>query len=288
MTSFVAYVCLGAAFLIAAVIAVYKRNKNITLPTLIVFYLFTSGITWVGEFTVLGVFNSYAYKVGLFSSQWAQNLIGHLLLNTTMFPAAAIIMVVCSLRGRWLLVFAAVFVFSEYLFCELNFYEQHWWRYYMSAINTVLFLVISRKWFAKMNQNPQGKTRAAIFFFVSLVIIHIPSPLLLLFGKLYYHMDFIHMMTNDLYRTSIIITFAYHLLESFLLVMVACILKNPWWKLVPLIASPVAQIIMAKSGILNFAEGWKLIYTIIIYELFIIIFLLVEKHTLQDRGRQTV
>lgn len=281
MINFLAYVCLSATFLITGIIVIYKRRKVIPVSTLIVFYLFSSGITWVGEFTVLGVFNSYHYKTGLFTNPWAQNLIGHLLLNTTMFPATAIIMVAYSLRRRWLFVFAAIFVLVELMFDKLGFYEQHWWKYYMSAINTILFLVICQKWFIKINKNRQGKTRAAVYFFAALVIIHIPAPLLLLFGKNRYWMDFIYQITNDLYRTSIIITFTYLLLEAFLMVLVACILKNPWWKLIPLIVSPLGQLIMAKLGILIITGGWKLVYTIIIYELLTVIFFLMEKYTLK-------
>lgn len=279
MTNFIAYVCLGAIFTIPAIFIIYERRKIIPVSSLIVFYLFSSGITWVGEFTVLGVFNSYHYKTGLFINPWAQNLIGHLLLNTTMFPASAIIMVAYSLRKRWSLVFAAVFVLAEFLFTEWGLYEQYWWKYWMSAINTILFLMISRKWFIKINHNRQGATRAAVFFFVALVIIHIPTPLLLLFGKMRYYMDFIYRITDDYYRTSIIITFAYHLIECFILVLVACILKNPWWKLVPLIVSPLVQLIMAKYSIIITTGGWKLAYTLIIYELSVVVFYLVEKYT---------
>lgn len=281
MKNFIWYCCLAIGSFLPALYVIYKKRKVNSVSTMIVFYLFATGITWVGEFTVLGVFNSYAYKTDLLTSPWAQNLIGHLLLNTTMYPAAAVIMVSYSLRYRWTFVVTAIFVLIEYLFYRLGLYDHHWWKYYMSVITVFLFILISRTWFYKMNQDRRGVTRATVFFFVAMVIIHYPAPVLLLLGKFQYRMDFIDKLVNDLYRTSIIITFIYHLLESFFLVYVACILKKRIWKVLPFILSPAVQILFVRFNILIIKGEWKLIYTIMIYEFFIALFFLVEKYTLK-------
>lgn len=177
------YICLAIIGVGIAAYTIYKKRDIYKVSTLLVFYLFTASLTWIGEFTVLGLFNSYAYKTGLFVDPWAQNLLGHLLINTTLYPAAAIVMVAYSLRYGWMFSVAAFFTLLEYLFVNLRIYEQHWWRYYMTFIAVIIFLSIFHKWFARMNQRCYGLTRAITFFFVAMIIIHIPAPVLLLLGK---------------------------------------------------------------------------------------------------------
>jgi hypothetical protein len=237
---------------VIAVYSIYMKRDTYKVSTFIVFYLFASTITWIGEFIVLGFFNSYAYKTGIVSDPWAQNLLGHLLLNTSMYPAAATVMVAYSLSYGYISLVTVIFVFAEYLFLKMELYEQHWWRYYMSVITIVAFMTISRAWFYKMNRNRYGLTRALTFFFVAMLIIHTPSPILLLLGKQRYHIELVENMVGNLYLSSIIITFIYHLLESFELVLFTCILKKWYWKALPLIISPIVQILFSKMNILIF------------------------------------
>ena len=283
MTNFLAYLCIAVVSVGIAAYAIYMKRDSYKVSTLIVFYLFSSAITWIGEFIVLGIFNSYAYKTDLLPNPWAQNLIGHLLLNTSMYPAAATVMVAYSLRYGWISLVTGIFVALEYLFVKLGLYEQHWWNYYMSVINVVAFMLISRQWFLKMNQKRYGITRAVTFYFVALIFLHMPSPLLLLLGKQYYQLGLIDKLTVDLYLSSTIFSFTYHLIVCFLLVLFVCILKEWYWKLFPLIIYPMVEIIFTKINILILADGWKLVYTIVINEICIVVFILIEKYTLKPK-----
>lgn len=245
------------------------------------FYLFATSITWIGEFVVLGAFNSYVYKTGVFEEIWLQNLLAHLLLNSTMYPAAAIVMVAYNYYYKWIALVIILFIAPEYLFVQLDLYEHHWWTYFYSVITIITFMTTSKKWFSKMMKKPYGITRAVIFYFVAMVIIHISSAILLLYGKQYYHMNIINNIVGNAARTSIIIIFVYHLLEAFLIVLFACVLKKKFWKLMPFIISITSQVIFEKMNILVFREGWNLFYTLLIYQVSIAIFMLVEKHTIK-------
>ena len=275
------YIGLAIIGLGSTAYTIYMKRDIYKVSTLIVFYLYSAGLTWICEFIVLGLFNSYSYKTGLVADIWAQNLLGHLILNTTLYPAAAIVTVTHSRRYAWISFFATIFTLVEYLFVNLGIYDQHWWRYYMTFITVVIFLSIANKWFSKMNQNCYGLTRAITFFFVAMVIIHIPAPILLLLGKQYYQLNIINNLFGNLYRSSIMIIFLYHLIESLLLVLFTCILKKWYWKILPFIISLVAQITFAKMNILIMEDGWNLLYTLIIYEIFIAIFILIEKNTVK-------
>ncbi|HYE81136.1 MAG TPA: hypothetical protein VEG39_03100 [Clostridia bacterium] len=261
--------------------AIYTKRHNYKISTLVVFCLFATSITWIGEFTVLGIFDSYAYKPGISTDPWAENLAGHLFLNASMFPAAAILMVTNSLGYLGVSLIVTVFILAEYLFEELGIYEHHWWKYYMSVINTVLFLVIVKKWFAKVKHARRTLSRVITFYFVGFVIIHTPIPLLFLSGKQYYSLGLIENMVGNTCRASIIFIFAYHLLELSIFVLFICILDKWYWKIVPYVIAVLVQSIFAKMNILVFLNGWKLIYSIIIYCICLTVFILIEKYTLR-------
>jgi hypothetical protein len=285
MTSLLWYVCLTAAGVGIAVFAMSMKRHVFKISTLAAFYLFTASITWFGEFLVLGAFDSYAYKPGIFADPWAENLVGHLFLNASMFPAAAILMVTYSLDYLGALLIIAAFILAEYLFAKLGIYEQHWWKYYMSFINTSAFLIIVRKWFTKIYPPKYDIPRLLTFYFIGFLIIHTPAPLLLLMGKQYYHLDLISKIVGNIYRSSTIFSFSFHIIEALLLVLFVCVLDKWYWKLVPFVISAVFQSILSRMNILVFMESWKLVYTISIYSLSLVIFILVENYTLRPEKK---
>jgi len=130
MSSVLWYICLTAVSVAIAVYAIYKKRNTYRISTLVVFYLFTTSVAWMGEFIVLGIFDSYAYKPGISADPWAENLSGHLFLNSSMFPAAAILMATLSPGYLGISLITAAFILAEYLFVRLGIYEQHWWNYY--------------------------------------------------------------------------------------------------------------------------------------------------------------
>jgi len=287
MTSLSWYICLAAIGPIIAAYSIYKKRYIYKVSTLIVFYLFTAAITWFGEFTVLGLFDSYAYKPGLFSDPWAENLFAHLLLNTTMFPSAAILMQAYSL-GYWgMSLITALFVFAEYLFVRLGIYEQHWWNYCFSAINVVAFLTISGKWFAHVRNATRRIPRFLTFYFVGFIIIHTPAPILLLMSKQYYKLDVVNDFVGNTCRSSIIIIFSYHMVEVLLLVTFVSILGKWYWKLVPFIIAIAGHSMLARLNIMVLLNGWKLIYTLTLYVICLTIFIFIEKYTLRPDQKRS-
>ncbi|MDP4146448.1 MAG: hypothetical protein Q8936_18520 [Bacillota bacterium] len=275
------YIGLAGIGVASSIYAVLNKRTVCKTSTLLVLYLFTAGVAWIGEFTVLGLFNAYLYKTGVFADIWEGNLLGHLILNTTLYPAAAVIMAAYSFRYGWISFISIFFTSIEYLFVKLRIYEQHWWRYYMTAVIVFVILVISNKVFKKMNEGCSGLVRAIIFYFPAMVIIHIPAPILLLLGKQQYRLSFVSSLVKDFYLSSIIIIFSFHVIECLLAVIFACILKKWYWKSLSFIISIVVQSVFAQMGILTLHNGWRLIYTLFFYEISIMIFFLLEKYTVK-------
>lgn len=283
MLSIYWYCCLAILGVGIAAFSIYKKRHIIQVSTFIGFYIFSLSITWIGEFVALGIFNGYAYKPGKFIDPWAQNLLAHLIINSTLWPGAATLVVAFSLGYGWMSFITGVFLLIEYLFAQLGIYEQHWWKYYMSAIIVFAFLVISKKWFAKMNHIRRGLIRNLTFFFIALAVIHVHSPILLLLGKKHYNVGIV----ENMYLSSTIFTFSFHIVQALILVIFVSILKKWYWKLVPLIIDFVFQSALLSMNILIFGEGWNLFYTMLFYAISLGFFILLEKYTLKPRKIDT-
>lgn len=273
------YSCLSVIGLGISTFAIYKKRYVTDLSTWLVFYLFATGVTWLGEVIVLVVFNSYAYKPGVFQNPLFENLIGHLSLNSTLWPSAAVLVVAYRLGYGWMSLIAAVFILLEYLFITYGMYEQHWWRYYMTVTATILYLVIFKKWFPLMNEVRQGLPRFITLYFAAFVIIHLPIPLMLLYGKQYYSV----VITQDMYQSSTIFIVFYQLVETFI-VMFFLFLDKWYWKLAPYFISSAGQIFLANRNILIIQDSWSLVYTLLLYGSVLTLCLLMEKYTLRPIG----
>jgi hypothetical protein len=258
------------------VFATYKKRKETRISTFIVFYLFATSITWLAEFVVLGLFNSYAYKPGVFKDMWAEDILGHLLTNSTLWPGTATLVSAYNLGYGWMVLLTGGYLVIEYLFMRLGIYEQHWWRFYMTAITVFLFFLISKYWFKIIHQRPYGLPRWITFYFIAFVLIHLPFPLLSIFEKEHYMVP----IFKDLYRSSAIFSLLYQLIESFLLVYFVCVLKKWYWKLMPFIIAIGVESILTKLRITIFLNGWNLFYTLLLSFLFLAAFILLEKYGL--------
>lgn len=276
MASIYWYSLLAIIGLGIAAFTMYKRMNIAKLSTFLVFFLFATCVTWIGEFAVLGLFDSYAYKTGVFSSPWAQNILGHLILNSTLYPGTAILVAAYSLGYLWIALITVIYLLLEYLFLKLGIYEHHWWKTYMTALAIIIYQVLTKAWFIKMNKMQDRWLRISTFYFVGFVILHYPIPIILLLGKQYYNVNWV----PDIYLSSTMFIFFYQLVEALLLIFFVCVLNKWYWKLVPFIIAFVGQSILVYLNILLFKEGWNLFYTTLVYFTGIAIFILIEKYTL--------
>lgn len=265
--------CLAVIGVAMAVITIYEKRRLTAISTLVLFYIFATSITWLGEFFVLGLFDSYAYKPGLTSDPWAENLTAHLILNSTLWPGVALMVVAYSLDYGKVLLISAAFTLVEALFVKFGLYEHHWWQYYMTTASVFLYLVIVKAWFPKILRPPGRWSRAVLFYFIAFVILHLPIPLLLLWGKQYYGVA----LTDNLVRSSTIFILLYQLVETGFLTFFVCVLSKWYWKAVPFAIAFAGQSILAAKGILVFQDNWDLSLLLLIYALCVAICILIEK-----------
>lgn len=252
------------------------------MSALILFCLFAIGLSWNGEFTVLGLFNAYAYKTGVLANIWLQNLLGHILLNVSLYPAIALITSVYSSNYYKISFISAIFTAIEFMFVKLGIYEQHWWKYYITFIAVFLYLSFLRFWFPRMIQKRYGWTRFFTFYMAAMVMLHFPTPVLTLLGKEHFQMEWVSRIFVDMYRSSIVVIYTYHLfVGSILLALFVCMLKKRYWKIMPFLVTTLALTIFYLTGVLVLEGGWNLVYSILINYVFIGLFILLEKYALK-------
>lgn len=282
MANIIYYIILCVIGVAVSALIIYKKRKKHSVSTMILFCLFAAGISWIGEFTVLGLFNSYAYKTGVLADPWAQNLLGHMLLNASLYPAIALITAVYSIRYYKIAIISGVFVGIEFLFVHLGVYEHHWWKYYMTFIGVFLYLSFLKFWYPRMIRKPYGWTRFFTFYMAAMVILHFPTPVLTLLGKEHFQMAWVNHVFGNMYLSSIVLIFTYHLFAgSIILTLFGCMLKKRYWKIVPFIVAPLALSIFYWTGLLVMDDGWSVVYSILIDSAFTGLFILLERTALK-------
>lgn len=265
---------------LGAVIMLLKR-KTYPVSSFIVFFIFSACITWIGEFIALGLFNAYAYKPGLFTDRWAENLTGHLLLNTTIYPGLASLLAGFSLGWVALFIIVALLTLLEYWFVQMGLYEQHWWNYYMSVANMAIFLLVSRSWFRIIMRPPHRLKRNTVFYFISFFFLHLPFPFLLLMKKEYFYMDWLNSLVHNSYRASTIFSLTYHLIEASILLYLIGIKRRWYWTVTAYGVLLLSECSFAGLHLLQFQNGWHLPEHLLIVAASVSIFVLLDRFTVK-------
>ncbi|WP_426445348.1 hypothetical protein ACP26L_18815 [Paenibacillus sp. S-38] len=255
---------------------VYRRGNAADLLT---YFLFTTALTWVGEAVVLFVFNAYAYKPGLYSDPFAENIIGHIIANSAIWASAAVWVMRFQSSYVWIGLLCAGFMLIEVTFIKAGVYTQHWWHTYMTGISSVIFLVLMKKGYRLLHETKRKSPRIFVFWTIAWIILQTPTSVLMLFDKQFF---LVHWVDN-IYRDSTLFSgFLYHVLMAFVVIYCMYVPKHPYWKAAPLVIQAAGDAVLVYAGILIFYDDWNLIYLILIRAVSLLVIYLLEKFTLND------
>lgn len=269
MAAYVYYLILAAIGL-AVTVFVFHKEKN--YYKLIVFFLFAAMFADCGEVVVLLIFNGYAYSLGIFSNFYAENILAHLIMNNTLWPAVAVFVAAYSPRFRSIITISIIFFALDILFIQLGVYQHNWWRSWMSGAAVFLFLIIMRFWYAKLEDEKFKIMRYLTYSFIFSLIMFMPTSILILTDKAFYHAR----IFADIYKDSVFFSFLFHSSIALLCTSFLCVLEKWYWKLIPFLLFLISDYLLMALGILNFAYGWNILYLVIIRTLSLIIFIWLE------------
>lgn len=265
----------GLAF-IGLGIAVYTMEKKKNIGDLLSFILMSITASFLGEYFILGVFNGYNYKTGVFPDYFADQILGHVLSNVGLWCTTSAFVGAFQLKHRWILLISVLYMAIEELFLRLNLYEHHWWRTYLTGIAAFIFFSVVKKWFFLLDQKRHGLIRRASFFLLAFIVIHTPICTLMELGKLFYRVG---LDKTNPYRDTTLFIYMFQLGAAATYTIFICILKKWYWKLVPIGIFLLADSILMHRGVLVFQGGFNLFYLFMIRTVFLVCYVLLEKYT---------
>jgi hypothetical protein len=264
------YLALAAVGLGVAAYTLCKSNEK---AKLICFYLFASLAADAGEILVMMVFRSYSYKLGIPGDYVLNNIVGHVIPNSTLWPATAILTAAFSLRFRWILLISVVYMMLDVLFIRLGLYEHNWWKTYMTGIAILVYCLGLKKWFYKMEDTRFRFLRYLTFSSILSVIILLPSITLLVTGRIQSNSG----LYQNQYRDGVVFLFLLNTSLSFISTYFICVLQGWYWKAVPFVIYGASNAILYTKGVIHVSGGWSVYCTILVNAICILAFIALER-----------
>jgi hypothetical protein len=263
---------------IGAVITAYTVYKKRSVADMFSYFVFATGWSWIGEAVVLFVLNAYAYKPGLYTDPFAENIIGHIIANSALWSSTAICVMYFQLSYRWIGFISIVFMLIEVVFLKAGVYTHHWWHTYMTGIAAFIFMAAMKKWYSIVNGKGHKSPRIITFWTIAWIILQTPTSILMLFGKQFFHVNWV----ENIYRDSTLFSgFLYHVCMAVIVIFCIYIPKKRYWKVVPFFILLLGDVILMNIKILVFHDDWKLSYLICIRAASLLFIILIEKFTLK-------
>jgi hypothetical protein len=257
MPGYVYYIIVSIFGLALAILIISKSKDYLKLT---IFFFFSAVVADFGEVLVMIVLKSYSYKPGLFANAYRENIFGHILPNSTLWPATAVLVAAYSLRKGWLIVISLIYMALDILFLHLGIYEHHWWRTWMTGVAIFLYCILAQFWYKKLDDPRYAILKFISFSFTLLVFTFLPLIPLLLTNRQFYSIG----ICKDNYRDSIIFSFTYHLIITPICTLL--MLKFDKWYLIltQFLIFITCECIFKAIGILRFANGWNIYGFIIV------------------------
>lgn len=256
---------------------IYTMIKKKNIINLFSFFMSVAALGYLCEVLVLFVFDSYAYKPGVFSDPTAENILGHLVCNGFFWGGTAVFVAAFSLNSLWILLISIGYMLVEVLFIKVGAYEHHWWRLYMTGAAAFVIFSITKKWFWALKEGKHPFLRKFTFFMIAWVILQGGSVVQSLLDKQHFIIGFV----QNVYRDSILFSVPYQLCVALIYITFISAHKKWYYTLLPLVVNLLADSLFSYFKILNFYNYWNLFYFEFIRILGFVIFILLEKHTLR-------
>ncbi|MCZ8521081.1 MULTISPECIES: hypothetical protein [Paenibacillus] len=261
---------------IGTAIAGYTVYRKGNAADVFTYFLFTTAWTWVGEAVVLFVFNAYAYKPGLYTDPFQENIIGHMIANSTWASTAVWVLYFQPSYLRIGLI-AAGFMLTEEVFLRSGSYSHYWWGTYMTGICIFIFMAVMKKWYILLHETERQSPRITVFWTIAWVILQTPTSVLMLFDNQFFRVYW----TANLYRDSTLFSgFLYHVLAAFIVIFFMYVPKSKYWKAAPFLILVCGDILLWNAGVLILYNDWKLIDFICIRAASLLLIYLLEQFTL--------
>jgi hypothetical protein len=272
LTTIPNYVSYATLVVISIVLLVCSWRKAAN-GALVPFYLGMVGLIYLLEYIILVQFRSYEYFPGVFRIRYLDNILGSIVSNGYIVPAAAALVAVYDLGFWWIALITASLVGVEELFLHMGLFRHYWWKTLYTAIGLPLDFLISKwLWHAIRTRSSRPDLQLAVLYFANISLLGtFIFYLVALFHLLLFRVAWFH----DPYRGH----FAFFTLRLFITSLFyswAVVARANWlWKIVLLAALIAADAVLYVVGILEVSSRWVLGLLALFHigELFLLIYM---------------
>jgi hypothetical protein len=208
----------------------------------------------------------------VFLDRYEDDIIGHLIPNSTVWPATALLVAAFALRLRWIFVITAIYMLLDVLFINLGLYEHNWWSTWMTGVAIFTYCIAMKHWYRKMEDRRYIALRYIMFSMILSFLLFEPSALLLLLGKQACSAGWF----ANMFRDCVTFEFTYHFAIALVCAGFICLPERRIWKLAPFALVITCDFILLEAGILSFYNGWNFFYLMLTRAISLLLFIFLE------------
>lgn len=241
------------------------RDKKV-----VALYTFLSGLTYIFEYIIFVLFNSYIYHPNVLKNAYFDSVLGSVASNAFSIPMTGAM--IGALRIGWKGIAFIIFLIllTEKWFLTIHAYEQSWWKISYTGVALIFLFIFAKNWYSKLQGNITVFIRFVSLYFTCILIHASAVYVLVAFFNLYHYR--IGWFSNET-RDHVAFATAYILFLSLILTpLVAFKMKWVWRVIVIFLTVPINWLLV-KQGILIMSDNWSL-WHFLILRICILLFLI--------------
>jgi hypothetical protein len=251
------YVLLTSLSIVIFLYTLQKAKSRKVIPL----YTFLSGFTYLFEYVVLVIFNSYVYHPNILKNAYFDNILGAVVSDAFSVPMAGALIGALNLSWKWIFFITGIFLFIENLFLYTDVYAHFWWNFFYTGLGLIGCFFIAKKWYFLLQENLTIFVRFfTLYCTVILLQATIVFVLVAFFGLYHYKIGWFENATRD----HVAFATAYILFLSFILTILTAYHFKWAIKIVVILLTNPFDWLFLKLDIIQLSSGWSLGYFLLV------------------------
>ncbi|WP_338470600.1 hypothetical protein R4Z10_17715 [Niallia sp. XMNu-256] len=216
-------------------------------------FLFTCGLSYIFEFVIKVLFNSYDYYPYIFNNKWYDSIFGAVVSQGIAVPTIAMCIVSFRLNVLWVIGFCLLLMGIEMLFLRLDIYVHHWWKTIYTGTFTFIGFYLARWWDGLMLNRKQWVDWVNIY----LILVFISNTIVYLLKTVAKSHLFHIGVFQDPVRDSVFIEALFIFIHS---IVVSFMIQRKWgwfWFIGMYLVDGIVVALYEKIGLVQFFGFWN-------------------------------
>ncbi|WP_033829699.1 hypothetical protein [Bacillus andreraoultii] len=137
------FLLIGISLFVLMITLMKHKDKKRLLQT----YFFITGLAYIVDYIVLVLLDAYYYKPLLVNSYWFDNILGSIVSQGITIPTSAVAIAEFHFRLTNILMITLSILGIEWFFLNMDLYEHHWWKIWITGILLPICFYIAKGWY---------------------------------------------------------------------------------------------------------------------------------------------